>query len=701
VRLTDGRRAVAGELLVGLSPGDAARQSALAELARRGAVLAGEVPDLALLLVRLPAGADVEREAPRYSGIPGVRYAEPNEVGEGGGGAGAAPNDSFYSFQWHHENTGQSGGTLDADVDASAGWAVEVGSPDVVLAVLDTGIDFAHPEFAGRLLGGFDFVNEDANPTADHSHGIYVTGIAAANADNAFGTAGVDRSCAILPVKVLGQFNTGTTFDLVQGLDYSRQQGADVVNLSLIGFTGTASLQAALANARHAGAILVACAGNGGVDTADASWPGASPDTISVGWTDHNDQRAVLSSTGSTVELVAPGVFLRTTATSHVDTFTTFSGCSAATPVVAGACSLLVARYPGLDVECARALLFAGAEDQVGLPAEDVSGWDAFHGHGRLNLAASLASTASCSSVSFLVGAPAFIDLDTGGAQTFALQAGAQRAGDLYWILGSATGTSPALQLGPYSLPLVLDAFTTLSVQHANTSLYPGSVGFLDGSASGNASFWLPGGLDPGLAGVRLHHAYVLVDLVQSFATTGASNAVSVELRQPLSLLAEDFEAGAQGWLFDNLIDGQWHVALPRECGASTHMAAYNRGPAFCDYALGIFSLGNLISPPFAFAGEPPFTVSFAHLRELDALGNDLTQVTLEEVGGPLAALLGNQFGNTAGIESVVLTVPTPELWSGKSARLRFTLTAALGGNDTAGWLVDDVEVTASAPRAP
>lgn len=117
---------------------------------------------------------------------PKCEFAEPNYIGQS---SQSMPNDTFFYTQWHLNNTGQTGGTVDADIDAVEGWQITRGSTDIVVAVLDSGIDANHTDFQGRLLPGFDFINNDDDPAIDNppdvfAHGMWVSGILAANADN-------------------------------------------------------------------------------------------------------------------------------------------------------------------------------------------------------------------------------------------------------------------------------------------------------------------------------------------------------------------------------------------------------------------------------------------------------------------------------------------------------------------------------------
>lgn len=164
---------VANEFIVRFKGGvDRAR---VAEInAARGVTVIEEIPQLSAYRLRLPRGGDLEAMMKAYRKHPSVEYAEPNYMGRGGD---IFPNDTFFPIQWHLNNTGQSGGTHDADIDAVEGWQITQGKASVIVAILDTGIRSSHPDFQGRLLPGYDFVNDDADPEADHPHGIMVTGI--------------------------------------------------------------------------------------------------------------------------------------------------------------------------------------------------------------------------------------------------------------------------------------------------------------------------------------------------------------------------------------------------------------------------------------------------------------------------------------------------------------------------------------------
>ncbi|MEO0631399.1 MAG: S8 family serine peptidase, partial [Planctomycetota bacterium] len=288
------------------------------------------------LLVAVPQGREANAASAIVS-LEGVVSAEPNAIGIGSGFQLNAPNDTFFDDQWHHSNAGQAGGTPGADIETPAAWQYTTGDPSTVIAVLDTGIDSDHADFAGRVLpNGYDFVNEDPDPEADHPHGPHVTACLLASADNAFGVAGIDLEASVLPIKVLNVSNRGTTFDLIQGIDFAAARtDVHIISMSLINYPGSDALRASLDNALAAGKVLISCgAYNGGI--ADVSWPGASPATITIGSTTRTDARASFSGRGATIDFVAPGQGIVT-----IEPFTDedrsdlVSGCSFATPIAA------------------------------------------------------------------------------------------------------------------------------------------------------------------------------------------------------------------------------------------------------------------------------------------------------------------------------------------------------------------------------
>jgi len=167
-----------GELLVGPAQSVDALHAALA---REGLPIVDTDTRSGVACVRVPVGQEPAWAA-RLRALRAVAYVETNGIGQGG----LVPNDTSFPAQWHLQNTGQSGGLPGADIRATDAWDITTGSTNVVIAVLDTGIDTDHPEFAGRIdPDGYDFVNEDPDPEADHPHGSSVAGCSSNESDHA------------------------------------------------------------------------------------------------------------------------------------------------------------------------------------------------------------------------------------------------------------------------------------------------------------------------------------------------------------------------------------------------------------------------------------------------------------------------------------------------------------------------------------
>ncbi|MEW6744027.1 MAG: S8 family serine peptidase [Planctomycetota bacterium] len=337
------------------------------------------------LVIEVDEAVDIPRLCEQLETLAAVAWACPDYIGQGGR---EQVDDTYYGEQWHHRNVRQANGIFDADIDTDLAWPLVKGSATVIVAVLDSGIDTDHPEFQGRLLQGYDFVNEDDDPEDDHGHGTRVTGVLAARGQNHFGVAGVDWYCSILPVKVLDATNLGTTTNLIRGLAWAVDHGAHVINMSLVDYTESEVLDLALHAARDSGAILVSCAGNQGPGDADVSWPGASEAVISVGYTTPFDRRSAYSGTGAALDVVAPGVDIATVLVgSDADGYEVFRGCSAATPLVSGIASLIKFLRPSIHHEGVFEILITTSEDQVGSPLDDKPGRDDSYGYGRVNAA--------------------------------------------------------------------------------------------------------------------------------------------------------------------------------------------------------------------------------------------------------------------------------------------------------------------------
>jgi subtilisin family serine protease len=294
-----------------------------------------------------------------------VAQAEPDGVGFGGG---APPNDPYFPEQWNLANTGQLGGVPGTDIRALGLWDVWQRAAGVKVAVLDTGLDFTQPDLQGLDWTGYDFVNDDANPSDDHGHGTAVTGVILANTGNGLGIAGVTTGVRLLVVKVLDAGNEGSTSDLIAGLAYARTNGAAVMNLSLVGYPPPGEfpsedtlLAQQLALCQSAGIVLCISAGNNGTNNdLTPNYPSSytNANIIAVGGHDRYNVRwsgaSLPSNYGATsVDLFAPGRGVPTTVRPGTGflpavggDYTYYTGTSIATPHVTGTAVLLKALNP-------------------------------------------------------------------------------------------------------------------------------------------------------------------------------------------------------------------------------------------------------------------------------------------------------------------------------------------------------------------
>jgi subtilisin family serine protease len=387
VKLRDRNPASARELTVlgsrlNLPPGAFLEETPYAKGLRRQsqapAVLA-QIADRALYL-RLPAGSSIATWTLALQRHPLVEYAEPDWVVTPGLLRPEAP---AYAEQWHLENTTYLDGPVPADLRMPQAWEITQGSSTIVVAVLDTGINARLPEFAGRLVPGYDFVNDDPDPDDDGDHGTAIAALLGASGNRQSAVAGIDWNCKIMPVKVLGADPDGFSSWLADGIDWAVDHGCKVINLSLAqGTQESQTVTRSLTNAMARGVIVVSITSNEGIGT--ILYPGTVPEVITVGATDRHDARWPGSNFGPEIDLVAPGADI-TTLHSDGSLWTGADGTSASAPLVSGVIALLASLRPDLTQEQARTLLCAGADDEVGLQTEDTPGFDVFHGWGRLN----------------------------------------------------------------------------------------------------------------------------------------------------------------------------------------------------------------------------------------------------------------------------------------------------------------------------
>ena len=370
------------------SAADAAAANALAQRAGVGAQIGAIRHSSANVFA---VAGDPAAVAARLQSSSLVAYAEPNLILS----TDAIPNDSLFGELYGLNNTGQTGGTPDADIDAPEGWdAAGLGAfpatGGVKVGIVDTGIQATHPDLAGKLANCAQSIGlipgvisgsiREGTCADDNGHGTHVSGTITANANNGIGVTGASFNSPLAMCRALsGPAGIGTTADVANCITWNYDKGAKVISMSLGGGASTTLKNAvdyAWKNGGASGAVLVAAAGNDGDST--ASYPAAYPNVVSVAATDDRDQRASFSNANADVEVAAPGVDI--TSTWNDGGYNTISGTSMATPHAAGVTALIRSRYPGLTAAQIVAKL-DGAVDDLGPAGRDQS-----FGFGRVNL---------------------------------------------------------------------------------------------------------------------------------------------------------------------------------------------------------------------------------------------------------------------------------------------------------------------------
>ena len=358
-------------------------------------------------------------------------YVEPNYIGTGGGKQGllqTTPKDAYFSNQWGLYNDGTfslSPAINDADIDMELAWDIEKGNSSIVIAVLDAGLKLDHPDIEGKVwinssetingtdddnnnylddINGWDFVNNDNDPTDDHGHGTNVAGIIGADANNKIGYAGVDWNARLMICKILDQNNSGFYSWWTEAIYYAVDNGANVINMSVGGSSFSNSMRDAIDYAHNNGVIVVASMMN--LDNDVPYYPAGYQNTIAVGSTDPNDERSSPffwnsnsgSSYGNHIDVVAPGNYIYgLNHQSNTNYGFYWGGTSQAAPLVTGLCALLLAQDSNRTPDDVRSIIRSTAEDQVGDPSEDTVGFDIYYGYGRINAYQALLQTINIS----------------------------------------------------------------------------------------------------------------------------------------------------------------------------------------------------------------------------------------------------------------------------------------------------------------
>ena len=320
-----------------------------------------------LYIVDLPANASEEAVAARLAHHPHLESAELDRLVP----PDFIPNDPYYGSAWHLPKIG-----------APSAWDSSTGS-GITVAILDTGVDGAHPDLAGQMVSGWNFYDNNSNTSDVYGHGTYVAGTVAAVSNNGAGVASVAGQSKIMPMRIsdpagYAYFSTG-----IQALIYATDHGARVANISYSGFAGSSSVYNAAQYMKNNGGLVTISAGNSGID--ENYLPSTS--IIAVSATDYNDIKTGWSSYGSFVSMSAPGVGIYTTAMGG--SYGAPSGTSFSSPIIAGVIALIMAENTALPNTQVESLLYSTAVDLGDM------GRDPYYGYGRVDATKAVLAAAS------------------------------------------------------------------------------------------------------------------------------------------------------------------------------------------------------------------------------------------------------------------------------------------------------------------
>ncbi len=386
-----------GELLVRFKRG-VSEQGRKNFYKRRGSKKIKEFKHTRFQHVKIKKGLSVEQALREYRSDPDVELVGPNYIYE----ADNTPTDTYFTDLWGLHNTGQTGGTPDADIDAPEAWDITTGDSNTVVAILDTGIDYNHPDLIdnvwinpGEIAGngvdddgngyiddihGIDTTNHDSDPMDDFGHGTHVAGIIGAAANNGMGVAGVNWNVKLLACKFIDENGIGDTAAALECLDYIKDL-KDNYNVNVAASNnswGSPDYDQILYDGINSqqDILFVAAAGNDSItNDVVAHYPSSFdlPNVLAVAATDHDDKKATFSNYGRiTVDVGAPGVNILSTFPGNGFAFA--SGTSMATPYVAGLAALLKSQDQSRDCIDLKNLIMAGGDNVSDLEDATVSG---------------------------------------------------------------------------------------------------------------------------------------------------------------------------------------------------------------------------------------------------------------------------------------------------------------------------------------
>jgi len=671
---------VEGELLVKYRT--SVSHSRMGSIERGAGVTAQEeIPELRIKRVKINSGMSVEECIEQYHRLAGgsIEYAEPNYILK----ADLFPNDPDFNTMYNLRNMGQNGGVQGADVAASEAWDTATGG-SVVVAVIDTGVDYNHPDLAdniwkneGEVPGngvdddgngyvddyrGWDFYNHDNDPYDDHLHGTHCAGIIAAAGNNGTGVTGVCWKAKIMPLKFMGASGSGSTAEAVNAILYATKMGAQVMSNSWGGGGCSQALRDAIQAADSAGVIFVAAAGNSASDNdVNAHYPSSydCKNIIAVAATDNCDLLASFSCYGlMSVDIAAPGVAIKSTIPGGG--YGTYSGTSMAAPHVAGAAALAWSHSPTKTHTQVISNILNGATPLSSLDGKVATG-------GRLNLQQML------NPENDTVAPAPVTDLRVERARMARVT--------LSWTATGDDGN--AGKASAYDLRYSLDPITDErwdAASRASIAVNPQSAGSTEEATVT--------GLSPGAC------YYFALKVKDNRSNSSAmSNVVTVTTSNGTVVFDDNVENGDNGWS----PTGLWHRTTHRASSAASSW--YYGQEGLWTYDTGAANSGALTSRAVDLSAYNDALLTFTHYRDVEAYQGayDICAVEASRDGGVNWERLMARDSSSPAVPGWTSsgTVSLAN-FTGGSLLLRFSFDTVDGNsNSYEGWYVDDIRITA------
>ncbi|MEB3342748.1 S8 family serine peptidase [Okeania sp.] len=614
------------------------------------------------------------------------------------------PNDPSFSQLWGLHNTGQTGGTSDADIDTPEAWDIQTGSENVLVGVIDTGIDYTHPDLVDNMwtnpgeipdngvdddnngyvddVYGYDFAYDDGDPLDIHSHGTHVAGTIGAKGDDGTGIVGVNWNADLMAIKFLNDGGSGDLFDAVLAVEYATMMGADLTNNSWGGGGFSQGLHDMIAAAGAADSLFVAAAGNdyGRNNDTNPQYP-ASYDLdniIAVASTDHNDNLSSFSNIGAkSVDLGAPGSNIYSSIPGGG--YASYSGTSMATPHVAGVAALVWSENPELSSQEVKEIILESGDPISALDGKTLTGR-------RLNAFNAISE----------VGEPGEPGEPGGlGTHTVELEVG-ENVTDINFGNREISGFISGYKWNDLDgnsewddNEVGLEGWTIYIDENENGELDEGENSTVT-DAEGYYEF---DGLEIG--------TYRVAEVMQDgWKQTYPSKQVEVIFEADFS---DNENPNLDGFTVDNTgapTEGLWHLSTRRggENGHSGVDSMYYGVEETGNYDAG-YTAGRIISPVIDLSELDSAQLSFNYFLETEGLGSeyDVAKVLVSVDGGdfvPIASNAEELKDPTTGWTNAEFDLSS---YVGQQIEISFEFdTGDRALNEFEGWYIDDVTVTSS-----